>query len=508
VNRIEPSREELRRLISGMCDNALSDAEFEQLKLQLSTDREALAYYVHYLGLHTSLAWTISAHPVAQQQALAAPVEQPRPWRRILKMVQRPKPFSMAMATLIMGLIITAMAIMAPPFYRALTVREPSDASENQVAYVTDLRQARWSTRQVPLQRHSQLQKGQRVELQSGFVVIQFGGGAKVALEGPCVFQPTDLMEGKLTAGKLSAQVPQRAIGFTVSTPTARIIDRGTEFGVKVAENKTEVVVLSGNVDVEAVSPSGSRGDVVRLTVGKTALVDGRRVVSSSVSEKTTRFVRCAEVGRSVGMQLIAHFRMGEDDAVEGDGVIAAASGVDSTHPDRRAVRSGAPRYISAVAAPGSSRAVAFGGGKGEHYAVPQCVTKKTDNFCISVWARAEDPARDGAIVWNGDIGWGILQHGENFCAHLNGVGDFGEHKLQAGRWYHLVLVRESGFAAFYVDGKLTGVNQQAPATPHGRFWIGATNDAFPFHGEIDEVRVYLLAPGRFQIGDILDDEG
>ena len=170
--------------------------------------------------------------------------------------------------------------------------------------------------------------------------------------------------------------------------------------------------------------------------------------------------------------------------------------------------RSGTPRYVADVSVPGSSLAVAFSGQDGEHYWAPQCVTEATDNFCVSVWVRSDDPDREAAIVWNGDMGWGIFQRNGEFCGHLNGVGDVGLTDFQTGRWYHLVLVRDGGRSSFYVDGKFAGEIGGIPDRPIGRFWIGATNNEYPFRGQIDEVRVFTFGAGEFRMREVVKNRG
>ena len=93
--------------------------------------------------------------------------------------------------------------------------------------------------------------------LQTGLIEISLDGGAKVLLEGPAEFtlKSTDRMT--LNTGQLFATVPVEAKGFIVDTPNSRVIDLGTEFGVRVQRSglsdlhmfkgKTELTSGSGN---------------------------------------------------------------------------------------------------------------------------------------------------------------------------------------------------------------------------------------------------------------------
>ena len=83
--------------------------------------------------------------------------------------------------------------------------------------------------------------------------------------------------------------VGPRAIGFTVETPSANIVDWGTRFGVGVEGEETDVIVFDGVVDLHARTRQGSLGEPTRLTQGEALRVSGsgefHRIVSVSDSE-------------------------------------------------------------------------------------------------------------------------------------------------------------------------------------------------------------------------------
>lgn len=89
------------------------------------------------------------------------------------------------------------------------------------------------------------------VRLFAGSVELTFDDGAVVTVDGPVEFRPLSTGKLELRRGRLLASVPQEAIGFTVSTPTSRIVDLGTEFEVAVNENgESDVQVLKGEIEV------------------------------------------------------------------------------------------------------------------------------------------------------------------------------------------------------------------------------------------------------------------
>lgn len=90
----------------------------------------------------------------------------------------------------------------------------------------------------------------QRLQLDSGLLELQFASGATVILEGPADFEVASALRCVLHRGTVMARVPEQARGFTVDGPRGRLVDLGTEFGVRVGNSgDTEVHVLKGRVE-------------------------------------------------------------------------------------------------------------------------------------------------------------------------------------------------------------------------------------------------------------------
>ncbi len=88
-----------------------------------------------------------------------------------------------------------------------------------------------------------------RYILESGCASVELNNGVRITLEGPVSFELKDDNLLKLEYGNLVANVPENAIGFSVVTPCAEVVDLGTEFGVAVErDGRSEVHVLSGKV--------------------------------------------------------------------------------------------------------------------------------------------------------------------------------------------------------------------------------------------------------------------
>jgi hypothetical protein len=93
---------------------------------------------------------------------------------------------------------------------------------------------------------------GERHKLTSGRIEQQLERGAWLVIEGAADWSVEGDNSISLRVGKVIARVPNQAIGFTIETPTAKVVDLGTEFGVEVSESgSTEVQVLKGKVRLQ-----------------------------------------------------------------------------------------------------------------------------------------------------------------------------------------------------------------------------------------------------------------
>ena len=115
----------------------------------------------------------------------------------------------------------------------------------------------RWEESAVALSAGMRLSPGQQVRVREGLVEIEMTNGTSLVLEGPITLDFRSPKRVKLNAGMLAAAVPKRAIGFTVETPEAVVVDLGTEFGVAVGnKGASEVQVFKAVVRWEDGTPT------------------------------------------------------------------------------------------------------------------------------------------------------------------------------------------------------------------------------------------------------------
>lgn len=135
-------------------------------------------------------------------------------------------------------------------------------APERGFAYVSDTSGV-WASGQ---REGDRLETG-LIELSGGESIIKFDKGTEAKVIGPAVLDLRSEDEVYLVSGDLRVLVPQPAIGFTVVTPMARVIDRGTEFEVSVASTgATQAKVHRGAVEFMPQRQGELPGKSIELT--------------------------------------------------------------------------------------------------------------------------------------------------------------------------------------------------------------------------------------------------
>jgi len=291
-------------LVDAACDGRLTAEDKKRLEGWLESPEHAAAY-VENMRVHAQLAWQIApiapftidelrrhvfveaamagrdlSHGRRWSSGLAANVTGSEEWRSLIRRAAETSltaidpgrhPVQFGMVTLAITLafvafILSLITLNAQGRFQDFAGHGHggfSGAGGNGIgapsiiARVSGTSVCRWAEGQRPLLNKSGLLAGEEIHLQSGLLQITFGSGASVILEGPAMLVVDARGAGSLQHGKLVATVPRQAIGFTITTPSARIVDLGTKFGVAVDGNReTKVFVLKGSVAVSSPAPS------------------------------------------------------------------------------------------------------------------------------------------------------------------------------------------------------------------------------------------------------------
>ena len=321
---------------------------------------------------------------------------------------------------------------------------------------------------------------GQRLDVQSGLAEITFNSGAKILLHSPAQFTVGEALGGDLQLGRLTARVPHSAIGFTVNTPGGKVVDLGTEFGVKVNFDRTmHVIVYVGEVAINASSGTGS-GAAAPVTVkaGEAVVVSPGEPVRST-PPKDERFIRDIEplvakqnqaaeisyVGFMKTLGPAVWFRMEGKDA---DRVIKAEMG---------AVRDGKLSWIGQgnpfLKGPIGKCLWLRGPTVGDRVYVADYPKAEHGKLTVSAWALAETRPNQATMLANwredfaaGQFQFGLFSHDDGDALDLVArisPGDGGpfvtvsegkSHPFPLNTWQHVAFTTDGTTLRLYRQGQ------------------------------------------------------
>jgi hypothetical protein len=183
----------------------------------------------------------------------------PRAWRSVL-----------LAASIILGIAVGMAVLLDQAWQR----HERLTHAHVKFATIVDARDTVFEASDLPTIPGSQLGGG-FLRLRSGEVDIEFFSGARVTIEGPAVFGINSANRGILESGKLTADVPPAAHGFTIAAPGVSIVDLGTRFGVATIAGATQVHVLQGAVELHGVA---DRPTILRTNEAASVDISTRRL--------------------------------------------------------------------------------------------------------------------------------------------------------------------------------------------------------------------------------------
>jgi hypothetical protein len=173
-------------------------------------------------------------------------------------------------------------------------------AAGSNPARVTGLVNCKWAEGETELKFGDWLAPGDRLKLKEGLIQLTFGTGAKVVVEGPSDFLVSAPGQATLEQGKIAAIVPRSGRGYTILTPTAEVVDLGTEFGVEVDDAGTsEVHVFDG--DVVARPRGGVESEAKLMHAQEDEAIQFRTLTEEGqrIAADVHKFVRRLTPGRS-----------------------------------------------------------------------------------------------------------------------------------------------------------------------------------------------------------------
>lgn len=207
---------ELRRLTDAWHDGTITPEDGLRLEKRLADDGPAREYFFEIAALE-------SAMPEAAAAALPGeiPVMQTRSRGLWWKMA----------AVFLIGLFSGALLLKSLPSQPSAPLAQKAPA-----AMVTGMLGVTWAG--PPVEHSVALSVGlSKSNIDSGLIELTFASGARALVEGPAEFQIMGDNAIRLSHGKLVADIPKGAEGFSVTYQGGKIVDLGTEFGVEIASN-------------------------------------------------------------------------------------------------------------------------------------------------------------------------------------------------------------------------------------------------------------------------------
>jgi hypothetical protein len=287
---------ELAQLIDALHDAALDEQGLNRLQDIVESDPEARRFYVDYQALEASLHWDhapagapadnvageagLSTEPLSRTVGLAeGPGKRSEAppglfvaaYAGARAFLSRQTPFSLASAAIITPLMIAALIVWITPRDAEKVVEKSTGpqraAAPPVVGQLTRVIDVEWSEDARSYDEGHFLLRGQSLQIESGLCEVEFKDGSRVILAGPIRFQALTANSGYLDEGKLTAHARRE---FAIATPDARVVDLGTDFGVKVGPGaRTHVRVFSGSVKLE---PQGEPDRSRTLRAGEWAV--------------------------------------------------------------------------------------------------------------------------------------------------------------------------------------------------------------------------------------------
>ncbi|HAH47456.1 LamG-like jellyroll fold domain-containing protein [Gimesia sp.] len=402
------------------------------------------------------------------------------------------------------------------------------------LARIINTKNTIWSEGKPAWQPDDILHVGDQIHLNAGIIELETITGAKVILKGVSHLTLVQADQFMLDEGNLFAHVPPQSQGLTVDTPTSRVVDLGTSFGLIVTPTReTEVHVLQGLVRFDLVNSS-------RETTITRDLTENTAVRVQADSRKMTRIISTPElfVQNIVPDQprLIAHWKLNERETSQ----TAQDSGDNLLHlnilnKQGQSPFTGcpAPQNITSAAGPFETQYHKLFRTLSEQEAALFDMRR----FTIELWARNPNIKQQGdsdtlfhyrntklhstsqfnlfTDDHSGTLGFGFLDSDNRYVS-------FQTKKTvpwEQDRWYHIVFTYDANTAAPHdsivsftrtpefssrpdLQQTLTDIADITPLTPGGVLAIGGstlTDISRHWGGDISDVRFINGIPARYQ---------
>jgi hypothetical protein len=556
-----PEQEELRALLDALCEERITPAEIARVEELVLTRPEAEAYYVQSMGLFAELSTALSTSAALNERTLRHRLEEAKSGlghaaaaSGAVRVLLASKRSWLAACASVFAVAVIWWAISGKPGTQegaGVALHDPPSAGptevmvdengeplDNTVAVIRAASMAEWDSEARPLDVGATIPRG-RLVLKRGYVELEFYSGATVVLEGPVEFELLSSMEAFCWQGKLRATVPSHAHGFTIGSPKLDLIDRGTEFGMRVnGLESTEVHVFDGKVELYQAGKSKESPPQQELTTGQAMRIDDgetvRRLPSDSEAflssqellvrtqaedRRRQRAWQAASAGRREDPSVVVYYTFEPEDdwnrtlanqamakSPGSDGTVVGCQWTEGRWPGKRALEFHQVSDRVRLQVPGEYETVT-----------------------MAMWARIDDlPNRFHSLLmtdswddleahWHidasGTVELGVQGPERKDGVHYYAFNQF--HRDLLGQWVHLAIVydRANKQVTQYLNGNTIGVFPLALDTSlrFGACELGNWNPTVRKHhhpvrfltGRIDEFTLYSRVLTAGEIADL-----
>lgn len=463
--------------------------------------------------------------PVVESQTIQQQVEIPRPirtkTRSYRKQLSNKDRFMFLFKAAAIVMLAVSVVLLDRWSGRFFHIKPPQS-----IARISRAVDAQWQevTGQVTV--GSELYAGP-MSLIKGFAEITLDNGIRVLLEAPVKMDLEEEGWIYLEKGRLVANIEQSTQKrFVVRTPSATIVDFGTEFGVEVdSEGMTYTHVFQGKVELRQGSDPLAYNNRLELAAGQSGRIKslGEPVLVETDSEsESLRFISIMPTAYELAVKKtkpLFYWRFDRDK----DGLIRNEMDPELNEECKLFGSSG---YSDGPDLGGDENVAFHCTGHGDDYAILRRFTREVDggSFSMAMWIRPEKPddssnmytimrvvTEKGGFAGRKEFG---LDDKNRFVLLMNNIFEISEDSSEKSysnrtftskpiknyKWHHLVVsYKKNEPVEFYINGQLS---LSSPiigefAIPNKTlYWIigltkagGATHK--PFKGSIDEISHY-----------------
>ncbi|MEO0446877.1 MAG: LamG-like jellyroll fold domain-containing protein [Verrucomicrobiota bacterium] len=489
-----------RERLNALLEGTLSEEEFESLEHDLREQPELRRQWIRLRDLEAELETRFSKPDAVPSKRGTSHVH----WLSLAAAI--------AIALLAVSLLTRERPLRSA--YAAVDLPGLED-----VAIVTSMKDVEWNS-ETELAPGSRLKPGS-LHLASGEMELAFLCGATVHLEGPAAFQLLSREQAFLTQGKAAAQVPEEAIGFTIKTPDAAVVDLGTEFALAVDGGGESLVhVYDGEVRVSLLGQDGA-------TLSSAPIYGGG---SLEVSPQSGTLQTAGGTPSPTSLPRVERLDMSELNASEAyQNLIATASPLiywnfnENQSSNQVGRKFHGQLFGKAEIANG---ALSFDGSG--YLTASDLLPPINDQYSISLWAKPSriHYATVAALCTDGPrpgqkrprhLNVIELMHQSHLIHRANSVrflhrwehgevNAFSDEPFLPGKWLHIAAVKCDKQVELYINGKLDRVvpkDVESDETSY-RLTLGRIDHLRPdrqFHGLMDEVALFphAISPEQIQ---------